>query len=111
MFYTMSGGITFGGCASPIQVVKKYSHLYGIGSVVYIRKKAQYKGKLEPIVIKKVNKVSPIANTVQHLFNYVDTFNRVWMEDELSWQPEAVALAREYWENIQNLTLIELNRC
>lgn len=109
----MSGGISIAGCASPIELVKKYPHKFGINSSVYVKKKAQNKGILERLIVKKVNRVlssSPTKAGIKGDFNYIDTFNRVWMEEELVWQPDAVALATAYWENIANLAQAELER-
>jgi hypothetical protein len=107
--YTMSGGISTAGCASPVIVVEKYPHSYGVGSTVFIKKKAQNKGILEAVVLKKVHRV--LASTgIKYVFNYVDTFNRVWLGEELVWQPEAVSLAEAYWQNIADLALTELEK-
>jgi len=109
----MTGGISTAGCSSPIELVKKYPHIFGLGSSVYVKNKAQNKGILEKVVVKRVNRVFPSSPTcagIAAIFNYVDTFNRVWLEEELVWQPEAVTLATAYWQNIANLAQSELER-
>ena len=35
--------------------------------------------------------------------NYVDTFNRVWLENELITQENAFDFARIWWENIRQM--------
>jgi len=99
MNYDATGGLTIGGC-SAFKVTFRHAIKFGIGSRVYIKAKAK-KGKLESIVLKKVNRVFPDSPTCMGILNevnYIDTFNRVWMIDELVWQTEAVDLATLYWE-------------
>lgn len=100
--YEGSGSVKITGCALPTSVEKIYLHKFGIGSVAYVKVKAQ-KGKLLAISIKKVNRIMPESPTcmgIQPIINYVDHTNRVWLEDELVWHSEAVPLAILYWETI-----------
>lgn len=113
MDYEATGGIVIGGCAA-FKVTKRYETKFGVGSRVYIRKKAINKGKLESVVIKKINRAMPASPTcmgIQRVINYLDTFNRVWLEEELVWQGEAVDLATLYWEAVQANALNVLNTC
>lgn len=103
--YTMTGGIKLSGCSTPIKVSKRYPLKFAIGSKAYRKDKARNKGKLEAVVIKKANRVvsSPFVKGAYYEINYVDTFNRVWLENELVWQSEAISLATAYWERIASI--------
>lgn len=94
--YTATGRILVKGCANPITVKKFYEYTYGIGSVLYVLAKAA-RGVLEKIVVKRVNLVS--SEGLVPVFNYVDTTNRVWFEDELIPPPQAVTMSIEYLES------------
>lgn len=112
MDYEATGGIVIGGCAA-FKVTKRYITKFGVGARVYIRKKA-LKGKLESVVIKKINRVMPASPTCAGILkevNYLDTFNRVWMEEELIWQADAVDLATLYWQAVQENAIAVLNKC
>ena len=114
MNYTGTGTIRILGCASPIKLVQRYPHSFGVGEKVYIRKSATLKGKLEPVYIKSVNRVMPSSPTKEGIlavFNYVDTLNGVWLEEELVWQADAVDLATAYWEKIQAQAAVLAENC
>jgi hypothetical protein len=95
MDYIATGRITIGGCSLPVQVDRYYTFTFGIGSMPYVIAKAR-KGVLERVCIKKVNLVN--FDGISPIYNYVDTTNRVWMEDELTWQSVAIELATYYLE-------------
>jgi hypothetical protein len=99
MDYEATGGIRLYGCASFV-VKKRYLTKFAVGGRAYIKFKAQHKGKLESVVVKKINLASPLSSYagIAGIFNYVDTLNRVWLEEELAYQSEAVTLATEYWQ-------------
>ncbi len=92
--YTMSGGVVMGDCAfvSKSECVR---FKYGIGSTVFICNTASTKGKLEAVVIKKVNLINnrPTLDTFVPI--YIDTFNACWEEIELCTQQEAIELAQD----------------
>lgn len=90
--YAGFGTINLKGCAQIVNVTKYYHYNFEVGSKVYILEKAK-KGKLEPVVIKKVRRVND-------QFVYTDTYNGTWMQDELVWEMFAVNLAIQYWENV-----------
>jgi predicted glycosyltransferase involved in capsule biosynthesis len=95
-----TGGVRLSGCAS-FKFVFNYPHDHLVGSRVYVKKKAQ-KGILEVVVIKKANRVQRdrISYTgVDHIINYVDTMNRVWLEEELILKTAALDYAANYWRN------------
>lgn len=91
-------------CAISRRVVE-LPYAYAIGSTLFIRDRA-FHGTLEKVVIKKA-----IVQT--ELDTYVDTFNRVWLENELVSEETASELAITYWtqqrenalENIRNCTI------
>ncbi len=66
------------GCAI-ISCLKKFIPPIAIGSVVYIIEPA-FRGITEKVTIKKANLID-YEGTVP-IFNYVDTFNRVWLAQE-----------------------------
>jgi hypothetical protein len=104
--YAASGSIRLTGAVSPSRIGRKYEHKFGVGSRPFVMSKAK-KGKLERITIKKVNMVrcgSPTRCGVQPIFNYVDSTNEVWLEDELAWQGEAIPVAIAYWEKVKEDT-------
>jgi hypothetical protein len=102
MIYTGSGSIRVSGCAIK-KVKKNFSILYALGSRVYIKQKAK-EGILESVVLKKVHRNTQERYTYSGympVVAYVDTFNRVWIEDELISQQRAIDFAKLHWERIQ----------
>lgn len=91
------------GCAG-LSIKQNLIVRFLVGDRVYIRKKARM-GLIESVVIKRINGVFPkyegFNTAIQPDVNYVDTFNRVWLEDELVSQETAIDLARIYLENIR----------
>lgn len=99
-----TGHIRIAGCAG-IGLHKNYTVLFVVGSRAYVKRKARI-GVMEPVVLKKINRIMPKNSSsrgIQAEINYVDTFNRVWMEDELLSEENAVDLASIYWRNIDQL--------
>lgn len=98
-----SGGIRVVGCAG-LGMQQRLIVRFLVGERVYIRKKAHL-GVIESVVIKRINGVFPkyegFNTAIQPDVNYVDTFNRIWFEDELISQENAVDIARIYLENIR----------
>lgn len=73
--YTAAGGFDLVGCVevdTSINVITAYD----VGDLLYIVHRAKL-GKLEKVAIKKINVINHL------IYNYQDTFNRVWFEDEL----------------------------
>jgi hypothetical protein len=102
--YEATGHIRLAGCAG-LGLYKNYTILFLVGSRVYVKRKARL-GVMEPVVLKRINRValeSASYRGVQPEINYVDTFNRVWMENELLSEENAVDLARKYWGNIEQI--------
>jgi hypothetical protein len=91
--------ITVSGCAD-ISITRRYPTLFGVGSTVYIVAKARW-GVLEKITIRRIFRTSKNIG-VQPIFNYEDTLNGIWLENELCWQADALALAIAYWEQVLN---------
>lgn len=96
-----SGGIKVVGCAG-LSATRNYLTPFTPRQRAWIRRKAR-QGVVESVVIKKVNTLSPddmMSNWGSEPdATYTDTFNRVWLEDELTSQENAVDLARIWWEN------------
>lgn len=102
MIYEATGVIRVVGCAA-VNASAVYLVRFDVGSKVYVRKKA-FRGVLDPVAIKRINRVEltrPFTNGVGAAINYVDTFNRVWMEEELVNQETAVDMATLHWENLK----------
>ena len=98
-----SGTVRVVGCAG-VGVKQKLIVRFLVGDRAYIKKKA-LQGKIESVVIKRINGVFPkydgFNTAIQPDINYVDTFNRVWMEEELVSQERSIDIARIYLENIR----------
>jgi hypothetical protein len=100
--YEARGKIRIAGCAK-VTAQKNFFVNFPVGARVYIKKKAKM-GLLESVVIKKINRVVPNKFAYEGfsvVVSYVDTFNRVWMEDELFWGDEATDYAKIYWLRVQ----------
>ena len=100
--YEAKGSIRIVGCAG-FSMEKKYLAKFLEGYRAYVRKKAKF-GKIESVIIKRLRRMMPESTSrygIQPDVMYTDTLNRVWSEDELIFQEEAVDLARLYWENVE----------
>lgn len=90
-FYHLgSGGVTLSGCAG-FGLYKNYSNIFEAGDRVWIVRKAAA-GEMESVVVKKVY----VYDAKESDFTYLDTFNRVWLERELTNQANATNLAESY---------------
>jgi hypothetical protein len=74
------------------EIGQTYTVLYPEGSVVYWKKKAEA-GTLYKVAVKKF-----FINNQEVV--YKDTTNRLWLEEELCPQSEAVALAEAYYNHV-----------
>jgi hypothetical protein len=103
--YTMSGGISMGGCAVTTST-QCITFKYAEGSLLYICEKAD-QGKLEAVKIKRVDLISHDLTYGQIVPIYIDTLNGRWEEYELCTQQEAVDAATLYYtaqlEDVQDL--------
>jgi hypothetical protein len=88
MQYTSTGGLNLEGNF----LIKRIK--YSVGDFVFIKEKA-LKGVIDRVCIKKY---FTIYEYKYYYFKYQDTFNRVWFENELILQQEAVDLAISYNE-------------
>lgn len=89
------GRIKIIGCAG-LGLKENYEVLFLAGSKAYIKRRAEM-GIVEQIFIKRINKVYPrpvSSRGVRPQINYVDTLNRIWMEDELTDEETAVEVAK-----------------
>ena len=97
-----SGIIRAVGCAE-IELKKNVYVLFAEGHRAWVRRKAHL-GTLESVVIKRINALFPRDRPsewgVQPEITYADTFNRIWLEEELISEENAIDLARIYWENV-----------
>jgi hypothetical protein len=112
MIYQATGSIRITGCSFN-KIQKNFLVYFAVGSRVYIKKKAKL-GILESVVLKKVYRTAPEKyQGVQPVISYVDTFNRVWIEDELTWEADAIDYAKVYWRRVEQdaQRLLEQGRC
>ena len=82
------------GCAG-LGLRENYAVLFLVGSKAYVKRRAEV-GVVEPVFIKRINRVYPSPVSLRGVaaeINYVDTLNRVWMEDELTDEETATAVA------------------
>jgi len=101
--YTGQGGFKLRGCAK-VTVTYIYLTKFQDRDEAYIQKDAT-RGKLNRIFIKQTNVV--LTNS-QPVINYVDTFNWVWLENELVTRSEAQSLVNAYKAKvIQERKLLE----
>ena len=100
--YETSGG-TVGvvGCAE-LGIKQNLIVRFMVGDRAFVKRKASL-GMMESIVIKRINGVFPkyegFNTAIQPDVNYVDTTNRVWVEEELVSQERAIDLAKIFLEN------------
>jgi hypothetical protein len=104
LYHEASGGVTrIVGCAE-LGIKQNLIVRFLVGDRAFVRRKARL-GTMESVTIKRINGVFPkyegFNTAIQPDINYVDTFNRVWMEEELASQENAIDLARIYLENIR----------
>jgi hypothetical protein len=103
-YYQASGRVArVVGCAE-LGIKQNLIVRFLVGDRAFVRRKARL-GKMESVTIKRINGVFPkyegFNTAIQPDINYVDTFNRVWMEEELASQENAIDIARIYLENIR----------
>ena len=90
---TASGGIEATGCTTLI-LGFSIAVDFAVGDVGFVEDDARRRGKLTPVVIKRV-----VADPNRYITTkVVDTFNGIWFEDELVNHSTAIALATAYAE-------------
>jgi hypothetical protein len=95
MNYDGQGRVRIAGCAG-LGIKDNYETQFQVGSKAYIKRRAEL-GIVEPVFIKRINRVYPrpiLYRGVVPQINYVDTLNRVWVEDELCAEATAVEAAK-----------------
>lgn len=99
--YEADGVIRVRGC-SLVRLRRDYAILFANNSKVFIKNKA-LRGIIEFIVVKQsylTTNPSYTRTGVQPVVVYLDTFNRVWLEDELLYQEEALDLSELFWQRV-----------
>jgi len=97
-----SGRVVVTGCAG-FSATRNYLALFAPRQRAWIKRKADL-GIVESVVVKKINTLAPEDMLSdwgsEPAATYTDTFNRVWLEEELTSQENAVDMARVWWENM-----------
>lgn len=109
-----TGTIRINGCAGT-NLKKIFLALFTVGSKAYIKQRARF-GKMEFVVVKKVYRQTPrntASEGIQPEVMYLDTYNRMWAENELLLQENALDLATLYWQNLyqEGRSLFEQSKC
>jgi hypothetical protein len=107
--YIGSGKLIIDGCTTYYDIPKVY-YKYRPGEILYYKPKAE-KGKLEKIVIKKVQPVRNGKTEGQFVFVYQDTLNSLYNEYDLIYEPEALQIIRLYIETQIWLYKAAIKRC
>ena len=93
--YYATGRIRISGCAGT-DFKNNYFVAFATGSKVFVKKGAR-RGKFERVVIKRTNIVFPkVSYGITPAVMYVDTSNRVWSEEELVSEEDAVDMVDSY---------------
>lgn len=86
-----------------ISKIEYFEVYFDVGSIAYIKRQAE-KGILEKILIKKIYRNMPrIYSGVTPVISYVDNTNRVWIENELIDERDALDSYHVYWTRIKNM--------
>ena len=80
---------------------------YEVGALVYSCAKAS-RGELEKVAIKKVNF---LYNHGTPIVTYVDTFNRIWLENELCEESNALAAVNAFLVAKQERLIEAMRNC
>ena len=107
--YTGQGSLQLGGCSTYYLIIK-VPYKYVPGTVTYYKPKAE-QGKLEKIVVKKVQVVRNSPTEGQYVFMYIDTLNSIYNEYDLILEPEALFLIKIYIERQIQIYKAALQRC
>lgn len=109
-----SGRVRVKGCAG-FELKKNYPAAYSVGQRVWIGRKARA-GVFESVVVKRVRASvtsEPSYAGIDVAIIYTDTFNRVWVEQELVNQTTAQALvdAHRAWVRRMSQALYDGTAC
>lgn len=108
--YTGSGTITINGCTK-YRLYLYEIYKWQVGDTAFFAPKAQYEGKLEKIVIKKIRLVGNDQTFGAIKFLYQDTLNSLYNEWELVNEYDALNLAKQYYERQMFLTMSAIKPC
>jgi hypothetical protein len=100
--YEANGKIKILGCCAS-KYKQNFIVLFPVGSRAFVKFKANI-GKIESVVIKKFRILLPdslVSQGIQPEVMYEDTFNRIWAEEELINQTNALNLI-EFYNKEQN---------
>ena len=102
--YVASGVFQLIGCSEPNAYSIFVYPQFTVGEYAYTLDKA-LKGKLEKVMIKKINVVD------QYSWNYKDTLNRLWLEREMLTLEEAQEFIESYDARKHIGTVLRLKTC
>lgn len=103
MNYEAQGGLKITNCGE-YEYITNVITLFQKGDLVYVKYKAR-RGKLEKVVIKKINLIN------QYDWNYQDTQNRIWLEYELCDLNEANSIIKNYINQRNKKYAYFIERC
>ena len=106
--HVATGGLNAVGCSITTKTIFLRTK-FKEGDVAYEKRLAR-KGKLEKLVIKKINVVNNLSTGGVYVINYADTFNAVYLEEELVDEATALQLAEDYYQLQADLALEELRK-
>lgn len=94
------GKIELFGCAK-VTLELDFQVDFAIGERVFIKKKAKTEGVLASVVIKEITR-NEYSSYAGFQVIYIDTFNRLWLEEELVNLTRAADMAKLYWAQIKD---------
>lgn len=113
MNYLGSATVYTKGCADT-EAFAYLNYEWGEGSILFAKHKA-LKGIMEKVAIKRVILNASAKTGYSVVPIYQDTLNSLWNEKDLLTEPDAKALAIQYWEKRKlenaNLPCPDLNFC
>lgn len=106
--YVATGGLNAVGCSITTKTIfirTKFKE----GDFAYEERLAR-KGKLERLVIKKINVVNNLSTGGVYVINYKDTLNAIYLEEELIDEASALLLAEDFYQLQADLALEQLKK-
>jgi hypothetical protein len=106
--YVATGGLNAVGCSVTNKTIFIRTE-FKEGDIAYESRLAR-KGKLEKMVIKKINVVNNLSTGGLYSINYQDTLNGIYLEKELVDEAAALVLAEDYYQYQADLALEQLRK-